>query len=57
MALNPTLEEQQLMEAALERRSTSLHVRERKAETLLGGGFVLACALLVLVAAPVGRRD
>ena len=50
MALNPTLEEQQLMEAALERRSTSLHARERKAETLLGGGFVLACAFLVLVA-------
>jgi putative nucleotidyltransferase with HDIG domain len=52
MALNPTLEEQQLMEAALERRSTPPHARERKAETLLGGGFVLACAFLVLVAPP-----
>ena len=52
MALNPTLEEQQLVEAALERRFTSLRVRERKAETLLGGGFALACVLLVLAAPP-----
>jgi putative nucleotidyltransferase with HDIG domain len=52
MTLNPTLEEQQLVEAALARRFTSLHARERKAETLLGGGFALACVLLLLVAPP-----
>jgi putative nucleotidyltransferase with HDIG domain len=52
MALDPTLEEQQLVEAALERRFTSLRARERRAETLLGGSFALACALLALAAPP-----
>ena len=52
MALNPTLEEQQLVEAARARRFTSLRARERKAETLLGAGFALACILLALVAPP-----
>jgi HD-GYP domain-containing protein (c-di-GMP phosphodiesterase class II) len=52
MALNPTLEEQELVEAALQRRFTSLRASERRAEVLLGGGFALACALLVLAAPP-----
>src|SRR5215212_1031048 len=52
MALNPTLEEQQLVEAALARRFTSLQARERKAEMLLGGGFALACVLVALVSPP-----
>ena len=52
MALDPSIEEQQLVEAALQRRFTPLHARERWAETLLGGGFVLACALLALAAPP-----
>jgi putative nucleotidyltransferase with HDIG domain len=48
MALDPSLEEQQLVEAALQRRFTPLQARERRAETLLGGGFALACMLLAL---------
>ena len=51
MALDPSFEEQQLVEAALERRGTPLLAGERRAEALLGGSFVLAC-LLLLVAAP-----
>jgi putative nucleotidyltransferase with HDIG domain len=54
MALDPSLEEQQLVEAALERRFTPLRARERRAETVLGGGIVLACALLALAAPPRG---
>jgi HD-GYP domain-containing protein (c-di-GMP phosphodiesterase class II) len=52
MALNPSLEEQRLVEAALERRFAPLERRERQAETLLGGGFAFACALLLLAAPP-----
>src|SRR5215218_9514645 len=52
MALDPSLEEQQLVEAALKRRFTPLHARERRAEALLGGGFALACALLALAHPP-----
>ena len=52
MALEPTFEEQALVEAALERRRMPLRSRERRAEALLGGGFVVACALLALAAAP-----
>ena len=52
MPLDPSIEEQQLVEAALQRRFTPLHARERWAEMLLGGGFVLACALLALAAPP-----
>ena len=52
MALDPSLQEQQLVEAALKRRFTPLHARERRAEALLGGGFALACALVALAAPP-----
>ena len=52
MALDPTLEEQYLVEAALERRLSPLRARERNAETLLGGCFALACAVLVVAAPP-----
>jgi HD-GYP domain-containing protein (c-di-GMP phosphodiesterase class II) len=52
MALDPTLEEQHLVEAALERRFSPLRARERSAETLLGGCFALACALLAVAAPP-----
>jgi putative nucleotidyltransferase with HDIG domain len=52
MALQPTVEEQRLMEAALERRFTPLRARERRAETLLGVGFALACAGLAVAAPP-----
>ena len=52
MALDPTFEEQELVEAALERRLSPLRARERRAEALLGVGFALACALLVLAAPP-----
>jgi HD-GYP domain-containing protein (c-di-GMP phosphodiesterase class II) len=52
MSLDPTLEEQQLVEAALQRRHTPLRARERRTEALLGGTFVLACALLLLAAPP-----
>jgi putative nucleotidyltransferase with HDIG domain len=52
MTLDPTLEEQRLVEAALQRRRTPLRSRERRAEAILGGGFVLACALLALAAPP-----
>src|SRR3954464_8438095 len=52
LALDPTLEEQQLVEAALQRRRIPLRARERRAEALLGGGFVLACVLLILAAPP-----
>jgi putative nucleotidyltransferase with HDIG domain len=52
MALDPSLEEQQLVEAALERRLTPLRARERRAEALLGGGAVIACVLLALTAPP-----
>jgi putative nucleotidyltransferase with HDIG domain len=54
MALDPTVEEQQLVEAALERRYTPLRARERRAETLLGVGYVLACVLLAVAAPPAG---
>ena len=37
MALDPSFEEQQLVEAAMERRGTPLRARERRAEALLGG--------------------
>ena len=52
MALDPSFEEQQHVEAALERRGMPLRARERRAELLLGGGFVLACILLLLAAPP-----
>jgi putative nucleotidyltransferase with HDIG domain len=52
MALDPSFEEQQLVEAAMERRGTPLRARERRAEALLGGSFALACLLLVLAAPP-----
>jgi HD-GYP domain-containing protein (c-di-GMP phosphodiesterase class II) len=52
MALDPSFEEQQLVEAAFERRGTPLRARERRAEALLGGGFAVACFLLVLAAPP-----
>jgi putative nucleotidyltransferase with HDIG domain len=52
MALDPTVEEQQLVQAALERRYTPLRARERRAETLLGVGYVLACVLLAVAAPP-----
>jgi HD-GYP domain-containing protein (c-di-GMP phosphodiesterase class II) len=52
MALDPSFEEQQLVEAALERRGTPLRAHERRAELLLGGGFALACILLLLAAPP-----
>src|SRR4051794_33819093 len=55
-ALDPTLEEQQLVEAALQRRRIPLRARERQAEALLGGGFVLACVLLILAAPPWHAR-
>jgi HD-GYP domain-containing protein (c-di-GMP phosphodiesterase class II) len=52
LALDPTLEEQQLVEAAVQRRRIPLRARERRAEAVLGGGFVLACVFLVFVAPP-----
>jgi putative nucleotidyltransferase with HDIG domain len=52
MALEPTVEEQQLVEAALARRFTPLRAQERRAETLLGVGYVLACAALAVAAPP-----
>jgi putative nucleotidyltransferase with HDIG domain len=52
MALDPSLAEQQLVEAALARRGTPLRARERRAEVLLGGGFAVACLLLLLAAPP-----
>jgi len=52
MALDPSFEEQQHVEAALKRRGTPLRARERRAELLLGGGFALACILLLLAAPP-----
>lgn len=52
MSLDPSIEEQQLVEAALQRRRTPLLARERRAEALLGGGFLLGCVLLVLAAPP-----
>ena len=52
MALDPSIAEQQQLEAALERRHAPLSARERRAEAVLGGGFVLACLLLALVAPP-----
>jgi HD-GYP domain-containing protein (c-di-GMP phosphodiesterase class II) len=54
MALDPSLEEQQLVEAAFQRRGTPLHARERRAEALLGGGFVVGCALVALLSPPTG---
>jgi len=52
VTLDPSLEEQQLVEAALERRFTPLRARECRAEALLGAGFVLACLLLIVAAPP-----
>jgi HD-GYP domain-containing protein (c-di-GMP phosphodiesterase class II) len=52
MALDPSVAEQAQVEAALHRRLEPLRARERRAETALGGAFVLACALLVLAAPP-----
>jgi len=52
MALDPSFEEQQLVEAALERRGTPLRARERRAEAVLGGSFAVACVLLLLASPP-----
>jgi HD-GYP domain-containing protein (c-di-GMP phosphodiesterase class II) len=51
-ALESSLQEQRLVEAALARRGTPLHGRERLAEAALGGGFLLACLALVVLAPP-----
>jgi putative nucleotidyltransferase with HDIG domain len=52
MALDPSVQEQQLVAAARERRFTPLHASERRAEMLLGGGFVVACVVLLIAAPP-----
>jgi HD-GYP domain-containing protein (c-di-GMP phosphodiesterase class II) len=52
VALDASLEQQLLVEAAQARRFTSLRSRERRAETLLGAGFAVACSVLALAARP-----
>lgn len=49
MPLDPSIEEQRLVEEARQRRSQRLNPRERAGERIVGGALaLLACALLVL---------
>ncbi|WP_053226097.1 HD-GYP domain-containing protein [Solirubrobacter soli] len=48
MALNPTFEEQQLLASARARQITRLSSRERAAELLVGGAYVLVALAIVL---------
>ena len=52
MALDPSIAAQQQLQAAHERRLIPLSARERRAEAILGGGFALACLLLIIAAPP-----
>jgi putative nucleotidyltransferase with HDIG domain len=51
-ALHPSIEEQRLVEAAIERRFAPLDARERRAETVMGVTFVFACLLLAVAYPP-----
>jgi putative nucleotidyltransferase with HDIG domain len=52
LALHPSIEEQRLVESAIERRFAPLDARERRAETALGMTFALACLLLAVACPP-----
>jgi putative nucleotidyltransferase with HDIG domain len=51
-ALQPSIEEQRLVEETIERRSAPLDSHERRVETILGVTFVLACLLLAIAYPP-----
>jgi HD-GYP domain-containing protein (c-di-GMP phosphodiesterase class II) len=52
MALNPTFHEQQLLASARARQTTHLSSRERAAEVIVGGAYILAASAIALSARP-----
>ncbi len=56
MGLDPSLREQEQIADALNRHVETLSPAERRAEWIVGGGFVLALALLVLLFPPAREQ-
>ena len=54
MALEPTLEEQDLLAATVQRRFRRMTPRERVGELVTGVGFVLVVAVLLVLHPPTG---